>query len=553
MKKILCLFAIAFLVISCGNKNSESAYIPKDAVGVMYMNLGSLSEKSKDVDFKNLSIVKMIEENAPQDFKQFINENMTKENLEATFRNDFVLGFMKVGNRMSSSGGLIIPIQDAASFEKMVSKMAEKNSRVKKQENVGKGDAFTMYADKELAIGWNDETALVIFSFSGYADQELIDLTNLEADENITATDYFKGFFDKSKDMGLHMTSTPVASMASPMVSSFTGLKLDLKDNNIYYHTTFEDDRISANMKMLLNNDLKSLLGYDSWMSTGYDSNLLNMIPNNPAMVMKMSMDLPAMYKHIEGLQNNEILPEKIRQQIKMSLEAANSQMQAAAGMSMLDVTGIFEGSMVFGLTEGKTVKDSIRTYSYDGPEFDVFEKKIPYMYAAVSIKDMKKFEELVGMAMMMARPQTKGKNYYQMSDDVFVVLKGDALFVTNNESKADEVYKSGKLASNLSGFEHKSKLDNSMYMYTAPNASSMFSDIISGMNPYASMYGNDMGGDGMYEIASKYIGDSHVMMNADGLEAYTYTKGEGNSLESMIEYINAMAEQSMKMMTRFK
>ncbi|AXG72353.1 hypothetical protein KORDIASMS9_04624 [Kordia sp. SMS9] len=553
MKKILFLFAIAFTVISCGNKNTESAYIPKDAVGVMYMNLGSLSEKSKDVDFKNLSIVKMMEENAPQDFKKFMDENLTKENLEATFRNDFILGFMKMGNRMSGSGGLIIPIQSAAAFEKMIAPAVEKIPSSDKQENVGKGDAFTVYANKEMAFGYNEQTALVVFSSNGFAGQELIDLTNLEASENITATDYFKGFFDADQDMGMHITSTPVADMASPMVSSMSGLKVDLKNNNFVYHTTFEEDRLYASMKLLLNDDLKSLIGYDSWMATGYDANLLNMMPNNPAVAMKMSMDLPAMYKHVESLQDNKVLPEMIRKQLKMSLETANKQLEGMTGMTVLDIAGIFEGTMMVALTEGKTVKDSIRTYNYDdGPEFKVFEKKMPYMYAAVSIKDMKKFEELVGMAMMMSRPQTKGKNYYQMSDDAFVLLKGNALFITNDESKADEVYNNGKLASNLSGFEHKSKLDNSMYIYSASGATSMFSDMITGMNPYASMYGNDMGVDDTYKMMSEYFGDSHMIMNADGLEAYTYMKGEGNSLENMIAYINAMTEQSMKMMARF-
>ncbi|MEM6718742.1 MAG: DUF4836 family protein [Bacteroidota bacterium] len=550
MKKILCLFAIAIMVVSCGKKNPESAYIPKDAVGVMYMNLGSLAEKSSNIDFKNLSIGKMFEQNAPREVKKLMNETLTAENMNAAFRKDFILGFMTL-DRMLPSGGLVIPIKDGAAFENMITPMIEKAPGIKKQEKVGKGEAFTVYSNREMAIGWNNETALVVVARE-YADQDLIDMTNLEASENINATNYFKDFFDASKDMGMHISSTPMSTIADSFATGMLGLDIDSKNNNFTYYGSFEDDYMHAQMKMNLNPVIKSVIGYDSWLATDYDANLLNVIPENSAMVMKMSFDFPALYEHFKSLPDNEALPEKIRKELKRGIERADGQSKGAAGMTPEEVFGIFGGSMVMGVTEGKVVKDSIRDYYSDDVEYRVFESKVPNVYAAVAIKDMEKFEKLMGLGMMFLRPEEKGKNYYQMYGDNFMILKDNMLYFTNDESKADEVANNGKLAANLSNFKHKSKLDSSIYIYSSPNASSVMGDFLSSMNPYENLYKT---GDtkSSYELMSDYFGESHLTIGTDGMESFTYMKGEGNSLERMIMYMNANIEEMMKMMAQFR
>ncbi|MEM6687723.1 MAG: DUF4836 family protein, partial [Bacteroidota bacterium] len=504
MKKILCLFALALVVVSCGNKNSESSYIPKDAVGVMYMNLGSLAEKSSNVDFKSLSVSKMIEQNAPQELKAFMDEYVNAENMKSTFRNDFILGFMTY-ERNSGSGGLIIPINDAASFANMITPMLDKiPGGAKKQENVGKGDAFTVYSSRDMAIGWNDKTALVVVG-DEYVDQELINLTKLESSENINATNYFKGFFDTSKDMGMHFTSTPLSATLKPLAKTMLQVDMDVENNNLVYYGNFEEDRVYTKTQLKFNDDVKSLIGYDSWMSKEYDANLLNMIPTNAPVVMKMSIDFKGLYKHIESLQDNKLLPETMRNQLKAGMGMADTQLNGMLQMSTDDMLGIFGESMILGVTEGITVKDSIRTYNYEGPEFEVFDKKVPYFYGAYSIKDMEKFESLMGFAMMMQRPESKGKNYFKLSDDMFVLLKDNAIFVTNDEKGADEIFSNGKLAANLSDFKHKDKLANTMYIYSSAEAGKMLSEVFNSMNPYARLYGGqDLGMKDTYEIMSE-------------------------------------------------
>jgi hypothetical protein len=143
----------------------------------------------------------------------------------------------------------------------------------------------------------------------------------------------------------------------------------------------------------------------------------------------------------------------------------------------------------------------------------------------------------------------TNGKNYYQLEKDLFVVVKNSVIFFTNNESKADEIYNSGKLASNLSGFEHKDKLDNSMYMYISPDFTAMYSDMLSSMNPYGRYSSGGLDIAATSKIYSQYFGDSHVTMNADGMEMYSYTKGEGNSLVRMVMYFDAVVMETTKMM----
>ncbi|MCH2195907.1 DUF4836 family protein [Kordia sp.] len=550
MKKILCLLAITILVVSCGKKPSEASFIPKDATGVMYVNLESLYEKSKDVDFKNLNINKMITQSAPQKLKDFMAEQINAENIKTTFRNDMMFGFMKTDGG-STSGALIIPIQNASSFEKMIAPMLKDMPRAEKQENVGKDNAFTVYTQRDAAIGWNETTALFMVG-SRFAGQDLIDLTKLASSENIYATDYFKDFIGAGMDMGIHITSSPVKDLANSLLSIY-GVNLNLGDNNFSYHGSFEDDRVLVKSNLGLNDDLKSLTGYKTWAAKGYNADLLNVLPENPLAVVKVSLNTSALYKHIESLQENKLIPELFRKGLKMNLENTNNQMESAMGMSIADVANVFDGSMMIAFTEGKTVKDSIIDYYSDDYRYKVFDKKVPFVYGAVAIKETENFEKLMNIMMTMQRPKsTKGKNYYQLSKDVFALLKNDILFVTNDVTKADEVYNNGKLATNLSEFKYKANLDNSIYVFTSENLYSNMSEMFNSFDPYAFSDGNEINTNTETMNYSEFFGDSHMMMNADGMEAYYEVKGEGGSLKRTIEYMDATMKESLKMMSRY-
>lgn len=551
MRKILSLLIITCIAVGCVKKSTESYYIPKDAIGVMYVNLESLSKKSSEVDFKDLSINKIIEDSAPKELQDFMNEYMTSENINATFRKEFILGFVTV-DRMSPSGGLILPIKDGKSFEKMIQPMLEKIPRMKKEENVGKNNAFTVYSTNEVAIGWDNETALIVGAKS-FAGTELIDLTNLKKSESVYATDYYKGFFDTNKDFGMHITSTPLSTVIKPLLAMAGGMDIELENNNMTYYGSFEDDHIHTEAKLKLNNDFKSILGYNSWMTKHSNTSLLNAIPENPAILMKVSMDPVALYKHVESLQDNKILPVQIRGQLKQGIQQMNNQMNQVVGMNGEDLAGIFDGSMLFAITKGKVVKDTVYTYNYydeDAPKYNIVDKGIPNMYAAIAIKDKSKFDTLMGIVMEMQPPmETKGKNYYQLEKDLFVVAKGDVLFMTNDVAKADELYTNGKLAANLSSFEHKDNLAHSMYMYLSPNFPEMYTSMMPGaasFGPYGSLVG-DLSKD-TNNLFTEYFADNHFFMDADGMQTFTYTKGEGNSLVRMMMYSDAMAKQLSEM-----
>lgn len=550
MRKILCLFTVAIVLISCGKKSAESYYIPKDAIAVMYVNLESLSKKSNDVDFKNLAINKMIDDQAPKEFKDFMNTQMTAEKINATFRKEFILGFASI-DRMSGFGGLILPIKDGKSFQDMIQPLLDKMPMVEKQENVGKGKAFTVYSTDEFAIGWSNETALVIGAKS-YAGTALIDLTELDKSKSVYATDYYKDFFDKNKDMGLHLTSTPVGSVLNSFMSMTVGLDVDLENNNMTYYGNFEDDNIHTETKLKLNNDFKSLIGYTSWMTTDYNTSLLNAIPENPTMLVKFSMNPVALYKHVESLQNNKVLPMEVRDQLKEGIQKMNQDMKREVGMTGDDLAQVFEGSMLFALTEGKMIKDTIYSYNFydeDAPEYEVVDKKIPYYYTAVAIKDLPKFETLMGIVKEKENLQEKGKDYYQIDSDVFVVVKNNVLFITNNELKADELFSNGKLTANLSNFTHKSNLSHTAYIYTDSNFYEMYSDLMpnaSSFSPYGAVLGNLSKDSG--KLYKDYFGENHYFMDVDGTETFMYTKGEGNSLVRMIMYSDAMVKQYEKL-----
>ena len=490
MKKILSLLVVSFLLASCGTKNEESYFIPKDAVGVMYINLKTLSEKSNDLDLKNLSVNALIEDKAPKEIKEFVSEFMTSENLNNTFRKEFILGFGSF-KRLSGFGGLALPIRDAARFEAFIQPMLDKMPDAEKEVNVGKDKDFTVYSIRELAIGWNNKTALIIGA-DKYAGAELKDLTTLNRAESILATNYFDGFFDTKQDMGLHLTSTPLGDALDGLLNAFAGVKVNLENNNLSYYGSFEKDHIHTNTNLKLNKDFTSLLGYKKWMSTSYSKSMLDVLPSNPLLLAKISIDTEAYFEHMTSLKDNKVLPVQVREEFKKSLEKANQASEKEIGMSTKDIAKTFEGSIMFAVTEGKKIKDTVYDYDYYSGEksYKIVEKNVPNMYGAIAIKDKAKFDKLLSKI----REEEKfikelSPNYYQIEKKTFMVITDNLIYFTNDVDKANEINTNGKLANNLSDFEHKDKLSHSIYLYTKGNVAELSSDFAQSLgnmyNPY--------------------------------------------------------------------
>ena len=554
MKKILSLLVVSFLLASCGTKNEESYFIPKDAVGVMYINLKTLSEKSNDLDLKNLSVNALIEDKAPKEIKEFVSEFMTSENLNNTFRKEFILGFGSF-KRLSGFGGLALPIRDAASFEAFIQPMLDKMPDAEKEVNVGKDKDFTVYSIRELAIGWNNKTALIIGA-DKYAGAELKDLTTLNRAESILATNYFDGFFDTKQDMGLHLTSTPLGDALDGLLNAFAGVKVNLENNNLSYYGSFEKDHIHTNTNLKLNKDFTSLLGYKKWMSTSYSKSMLDVLPSNPLLLAKISIDTEAYFEHMTSLKDNKVLPVQVREEFKKSLEKANQASEKEIGMSTKDIAKTFEGSIMFAVTEGKKIKDTVYDYDYYSGEksYKIVEKNVPNMYGAIAIKDKAKFDKLLSKI----REEEKfikelSPNYYQIEKKTFMVITDNLIYFTNDVDKANEINTNGKLANNLSDFEHKDKLSHSIYLYTKGNVAELSSDFAQSLgnmyNPYNgyNTYGADDTMDKFKDqsiaIYDKYFGENHYFIDTDGGESFTYTKGDKNSLIQTVLYGDELAK----------
>ncbi|QXP59919.1 DUF4836 family protein [Olleya sp. HaHaR_3_96] len=564
MKKFICLLVIAFLFASCGTKNEESYFIPKDAVAVMYVNLKTLSEKGKDLDSKNLSINTLIEDKAPEEVKAFVSEFMTSENLNKTFRKEFILGFGSF-KRLSGFGGLALPIKDAAAFEAFIQPLLEKLHDLEKEENVGQDKDFTVYSTRELAIGWNNKTALIIGA-NNYAAAELKDLTNLKKDESILATNYFDDFFDVKQDMGLHITSTPLGDAFDGLLNAFAGVKVNLEDNNLSYHGSFEDDHIYTNTNLKLNKDFTSLLGYKKWMTTSYSKSMLDALPNSPLLLAKISIDPEAYFDHITSLTDNKVLPVQAREELKKNLESANSESEREIGMGTKDIAKIFDGSVMFAITEGKTVKDSVYDYNYYTGEktYTIVDKKIPNMYGVIAIKDKSKFDNLLAKIQEKGAPfEEVSPNYYEIEKNAFMVITDDFIFFTNDVNKANEIKTNGKLANKLSDFEHKDKLSHSIYLYTKGNIAELSNDFAQSLGNMYNPYGgyNAYGSDNTMErfkdksiaIYDKYFGENHYFVDTDGGESFTYTKGDKNSLIQTVLYGDELAKTMNTLMDDVK
>lgn len=553
MKKILCLVAIAILVVSCGKKSAESYYIPKDAIGVMYVNLESLSKKSDAINFSDLRVNEIIEKQAPKELKEFMDTHMTSEKMNATFRKEFIHGFISI-KRMSGFGGFVLPIKNAAAFEEFIQPMVEKSRGLEKEENVGKNNAFTVYSNKSFAVGWNDKTALIIIA-PKYPGAELIDLTELEKSESVSDTKYYSKFFDPSKDMGMHITSTPLGTVINSLLTMTAGWDIELENNTMSHYASFEDDHIYTSSKLSLNKDLQSIIGYKSWMATGYDSSLLDVIPNDPAFLAKLSLNPSAVYDHLQSLQNNKSLPMDVRMEMKEGMKKSNREFEKNLGMPLKEAAGIFEGSMLFSMTEGKVVKDTVYSYSYydDEKSYEVVDKKVPNIYAAIALKDRAKFDQLLNHIKTSGAPmEEKGKDYYSFEgSDSNMIITDNVVFITNDVAKAEEVHKNGRLSDNLSDFKHKSNLSHSGYLYAKGNMSNLTTSFAQSLTAYTNPYSRYSGVGGIGQLSEKsneiyntYFGENHYFIDADGSESFSYTKGDQNSLIQVILYSDALAKE---------
>ncbi|AXO81441.1 DUF4836 family protein [Olleya aquimaris] len=554
MKKLLSLLTITFLFASCSKTIDEAYLVPKDAIGVMYINLESLSKKSQDLDFSKLSINTIIEDKAPEEIKDFVNQLMTQDNINNTFRKEYILGFGSF-KRMSGVGGLILPIKDAASFEAFIKPMINKLGNLEKEDNVGKDNAYTVYSDREFAIGYNDKTALIIGA-NNYAAAELKDLTDLERQESILATNYFDDFFDTKQDIGVHVTSTPLGDTFDGILNAFSGFDIDLENNNITYYGSFENDHLHTDTKLKLNNDIKSLIAYDKWMTTSYSKSMLNALPNDPLVVTKMSIDFEAFYEHIVSLQDNKLLPVQIREELKKNMERSDREASKEIGMTTSDFTALFDETIMFALTEGKTVKDSVYSYDYYSREesYKLIEKKVPNMYGAIAIKDKSKVSNFLSLIKEKGAPlQEISKDYYRVDNEAFVVITDDLILITNDEERASQMKNNGQLTNNLSDFKHKDKLSHSMYVYSKGNIGAITNDFSSSLtnmfNPYGRYNAYDSNNamsklsETSNELYEKYYGEIHYFVDVDGSESFLYTKGGKNSLIQSIKYGDELAK----------
>lgn len=558
MKKLLSLLTITFLFASCSKTIDEAYLVPKDAIGVMYINLESLSKKSQDLDFSKLSINTIIEDKAPEEIKDFVNQLMTQDNIDNTFRKEYILGFGSF-KRMSGVGGLILPIKDAASFEAFIKPMIDKLSNLEKEDNVGKDNAYTVYSDREFAIGYSDKTALIIGA-NNYAAAELKDLTDLERQESILATNYFDDFFDTKQDIGVHVTSTPLGDTFDGILKTFSGFDIDLENNNITYYGSFENDHLHTDTKLKLNNDIKSLIAYDKWMTTSYGKSMLNALPNDPLVVTKMSIDFEAFYEHIVSLQDNKLLPVQIREELKKNMERSDREASKEIGMTTSDFTALFDETIMFALTEGKTVKDSVYSYDYYSGEesYKLIEKKVPNMYGAIAIKDKSKVSNFLSLIKEKGAPlQEISKDYYRVDNEAFVVITDDLILITNDEERASQMKNNGQLTNNLSDFKHKDKLSHSMYVYSKGNIGAITNDFSSSLtnmfNPYGRYNAYDSNSamsklsETSNELYEKYYGEIHYFVDVDGSESFLYTKGGKNSLIQSIKYGDELAKTMSK------
>ena len=132
-KPLLIALLLSLILLSCSKENTQSTFIPKDAIAVTFINLNSLSKKASDIDLEKLNIKDIIKDKAPSEISDFLSTNISLEKIANIFEMDYAFGFSSF-KRMSAIGGLVLPIKNAKAFEDFITPMIKKASDIKKEE-----------------------------------------------------------------------------------------------------------------------------------------------------------------------------------------------------------------------------------------------------------------------------------------------------------------------------------------------------------------------------------------------------------------------------------
>lgn len=417
----LCLIACATVFASCGDDSKLTRHIPKDAAGVLALDIKSLALKSLDFQeiLKTENIKKMFQSSDDSVSKVFRNAGI-----------DFMdKGYMfaKGTEAGKGYGAAVVALSDAAAFETFVKKI---NTAAAVSEE---GGIRTAELKDGVVVAWNKTEAIFVIADQNGKETALT-LANLKKEESVVGVATFAEVEKLDADISFWMNLDGIQSLVPQSPYGPVTPQVNFKDSYVTATCNFEDGQIVIEGKTFANEEMAKT--YNLLLPT-VKTEIVQAVPGSSVIALAgFGIDMSALEKYLES-QN--------------LLQAYDPLVQQQTGLTAKEILAMFDGNFAISVN-GVTMKEVPQVDYMTGEETLVQSPDFDYS-VVIGIANKETANKLLTQ-FTEAGMLTKSDKYYAVGKEVFLVEKGDAFVVAHTEARRDATIegKGEKLNADLSG-----------------------------------------------------------------------------------------------------
>lgn len=444
----LCLLLCAALLASCGEDSKLTRHIPKDASGVLAIDIKSMALKS--MDFKE--ILKL------ENFRKMFDSS--EDSVGKAIRNSGIdliskgYVFGKATEPGKGYGAAVIGLSDAAAFEAFLKKIDE--GVVISDEG---GFKVATFRDEQKAnVAWNKSELIVVFAEEN-SKETLLSLANLKKEDAIAGNVSTFDELEKQKaDISVWVNYESFMSLVPQTPYSATA-GMNFKDTYMMATCNFDDGAIVVDSKYLTNDETTKKFNF---FKSNIDGDVVQALPGkNVIALMGFAIDVPKLISYLES---------------ENFIATYDPLVQPSTGLTTKQIIEMLDGDAAISVN-GAAMKEVSRVNPYTGEELVIQEPEFD-MTAVLGIANKETATKLL-THFVDAGMLTKSDNVYSLQNKFFVIDKGDAFVLVNTDARRQSVLAGGgeKLNSDLSGL-FKS---NCAAMYV--NTNNIPADFLKGQN----------------------------------------------------------------------
>lgn len=527
----LLFVCIATIVVSCSSSVPKQAeFIPKDAFMVADFNTGRLAEKCKKGNINWDSLFSSMLKNADPVKSDEMKKQMTKmSEAGIDFEDHFFVYVKMAGSMMSGQNvttGIVAGMKDASKFE----------TYIKSQQDITpvqqKDDYSYTVLKNELAIGWNKQVAILVYSTppeardasqvapnDGKTSLAALDqMMHLKKEESVAGIDDFKTLMKEKADI-LYWTNSEGVISSIPFVG-MTKMADLFKGTHSAGTLNFEDGKAVATVKAYMGKDLADIL--KKYPSTAADMNMVTQYPSP-----------------VNGYISFSFNPKVLLDIIKYAgVESTANQFLADTGITLDDIAKAFTGDVAFIMSDFSMKQN---TMDIGGEKINYTSPELHYIFNA-KIADVAAYNKIAAaLAAKGIMDQVNGQYIPKGLRGSGWLINGKSLLMGNSDSMVQQ-YVAGKgnaslpkdISSDANSKPFSMYVDINKFMQQAPVDSSSMEIMTLAKSTFKDFR----------STADKMEGNSVT----SHMELYTMNDKE-NSLVTLIHYFAASAMEMKRKM----